>query len=435
MSELTRLENLIDPEVIGDMVQAKLEEKVSIIPYAKLDRTLQGNAGSTITVARFVWDGIADKVAEGEDIPLRQLGTESAEYEIQMAGIGATITDKAVLSANGNPIGACVSGIANSIQGALDVDAYTELLKSTNIYDAKESASYENIVDAIGLFRAEGIIDMVALCDPDVITTLRKDPNFIDKNKYGNSVVMNGEIGMVGNARIVATRRAKGVGGYFYTPIVLTADPEHNDDIPALTYFIKRDTNIEVERKARNRTTEITADQFYVVALTNESKVVILKTTGATVLMSKMPVQTYVYPDTDVRLSTTNITGAVSLDRSNDPAWIATLKLSGAANAITSAQATALGFDASCTHYITGCLEIPGAGLSDVAPTDVLWNGGTVSKKEMRKIGASWYVDFVMGVKKVDGNVVLASGATTFTLKAGDITTTYTPNFTNVTLN
>ena len=41
--------------------------------------------------------------------------------------------------------------------------------------------------------------------------------------------------------------------------------------------IIKRDTNVEKERIARNRTTEITGDKMYVVALTNEEKVVIAK--------------------------------------------------------------------------------------------------------------------------------------------------------------
>ena len=36
-------------------------------------------------------------------------------------------------------------------------------------------------------------------------------------------------------------------------------------------------TNVEKERIARNRTTEITGDKMYVVALTNEEKVVIAK--------------------------------------------------------------------------------------------------------------------------------------------------------------
>ena len=39
----------------------------------------------------------------------------------------------------------------------------------------------------------------------------------------------------------------------------------------------KRDVNIETERKPKTRTTEITADEFYVAVLSNEAKVVLAK--------------------------------------------------------------------------------------------------------------------------------------------------------------
>ena len=61
-------------------------------------------------------------------------------------------------------------------------------------------------------------------------------------------------------------------------PIVkLEGDAETEDAMPALTIYMKRDTNVETERKPKNRTTEITADKFYTVALSNESKVVLAK--------------------------------------------------------------------------------------------------------------------------------------------------------------
>ena len=435
MSEdVTKLTNLIDPEVIGDMAQAKIEAKISIIPYAKMDRTLVGNAGSTITVARYVWDGEAEEVAEGDDIPIRALGTESAEYPIKMAGIGTSITDKAVLSGYGNPVGACTQGIANSITAKLDEDAHAELLKTSVVYNPNAEISYENVVDAIGLFRAEGAIDMVALVDPDLVTTLRKDSNFIDKNKYGGNVMMNGEIGMIGNARIVPSRRASGVGGYFYTPIILTSDPEHLDDIPALTYFIKRDTNVEVERKSRSRTTEITVDQFYVVALTNESKVVVLKNTGANIQCRKMQEKTYACPGVDLNLATTPVTGTTTTVHNSATNWAVNLKLRGIANEMSATEKAALSMAEGTTHYITGCLEIPGVNITEGAPTGVTWNDRAVTSKEMRKHGVAWYIDYVFGLKQGADGVVLASGDTSFTIVANGVTTVVTPDFSGVTL-
>ena len=433
-TELTTLSKLIDPEVIGDMIQAKVEKAITVLPYATLDRTLSGRSGSTITVARFVWDGEAEEVAEGDEIPIRALGSESTEYKVKKAGIGTEITDEAVLSAHGNPVGQATTSMANSIQAKLDEDAHVELLKSKQVYNANDAVSYNNVVDSIGLFQAEGAIDMVMLVNPDIVTTLRKDANFIDRNKYGNQVMMNGEIGMIGNARIVPSRRVSGVGGYFYSPIILTNDPMHNDDVPALTYFIKRDTNIEVDRKPRKRSTEITGDQIYVVALTNESKVVILKTTGANLNFARMQEPSYSYPGLSVALDTTPITGKIELTRTNATTWAATLKLSGKANVISATQKTELGFDASTTHYITGRMEIPGAPISEEAPVATM-NGNAIPAREMKKVGAAWYYDFVFGLKDGgDGTPVFASGGTSYTLVANGVTTTVTPDISGIEL-
>ena len=434
MPTMTKLENLIDPEVYEDVLRSKIDMRLALIPFATVDDTLEGNPGSTVTISRFVWDGEAVDIQEGEEIPMRALGSETAEYTVKMAALGTTITDMALLNSKGDPVGASAQGLADSLYGKIDAEMYIEFLKASSVYEPGNTVSYTNIIDAIGLFQAEGTIDMVMLCNPDIITTLRKDPNFIDKNKYGNEVMMNGEIGMIGNARIVIARRVTGVGGFFYTPIVLLSDPDHRDDIPAITYFLKRDTNVEIFRKSINRTTEITADQVYVVSLTNDSKVVILKTTGAKVLFKKMYEDAYTHPSVNVTLETTPIKGESSSTYSSSTAWTVDIKLIGEAKAINSAAKTALGFDESATHYITGCIEVPGQKISDTAPT-VTWNGSSVPANEMRKIGACWYMDIIMGLKlNGEGKVVLASGQTSATVVCNGITTTVTPNFDGIKL-
>ena len=47
--------------------------------------------------------------------------------------------------------------------------------------------------------------------------------------------------------------------------------------MPALTIYRKRAVNVETERKPKIRTTEITADEFYVAVLSNEAKVMLAK--------------------------------------------------------------------------------------------------------------------------------------------------------------
>ena len=274
----TKLAQLINPEVMADMVSAKADKKVRVLPYAKVDTTLQGQAGDTISIPKYGYIGEAVEVAEGEDIPVRQMSVSSEQHTIKKAGIGGVLTDEAVLSGYGNPVGELTNQMATSIAGKCDTDAYAELVKAPTIYNAAGAISYNEVVKAIDLFEEETNTEKAMFIHPKQTTQLRLDPNFIDKSKYGNEVMLDGEIGMIANARIVASKKVQLADGAYLNPIVkLEEDTETEDASPALTIFLKRDTNVETDRIARNRTTEITGDKMYVVALTNETKVIVAK--------------------------------------------------------------------------------------------------------------------------------------------------------------
>lgn len=277
---VTKLQNLINPEVMADMISAKVDKKIRLTPYAKLDTTLQGRAGDTITLPKFGYIGEAIEVGEGEEIPTRALSVSSVQHTIKKIGIGGIITDEAALSGYGNPVGELNNQMALSIASKCDEDAMTELLKATTSYVSDSVLSYNSVVNAIDLFGEEENSEKVMFVHPKQVTQLRLDPNFIARDKYGNQVMIDGEIGMIGNARIVASKRVQKdeTTTYYLNPIVkLSNDTETEEDSPALTVFLKRETNIEVDRQSKKRQTEITGDRMYVVALTNETKVVIAK--------------------------------------------------------------------------------------------------------------------------------------------------------------
>lgn len=278
MANETKLEHLINPQVMADMVSAKVDKKIQVTKYAKVDNTLQGQAGDTITVPRYGYIGDAVDVAEGEEIPIRQMETSSATYTIKMAAIGGILTDKAMLSGYGNPVGQLNNQMALSIGAKLDNDALEALYAAKTIYTGKNAICYNEVVNAIDLFEEEINSEKVMFVHPKQVTQLRLDPDFIAKDKYGNQVMVDGEIGMIANARVVPSKKVKLASGFYENPIVrLEEDTETEDASPALTIFLKRDTNIETERDASRRLTEVTGDKMYVVALTDETKVVVAK--------------------------------------------------------------------------------------------------------------------------------------------------------------
>ena len=278
MDNVTILNNLINPEVMADMISAKVEQKIKVVPYAKIDTTLQGQAGDTITIPKFTYIGDAVDVAEGEEIPTRQLGVSSEQYTIKKIGIGGSLTDEAVLSGHGNPVGELTNQMAKSIVSKTDFDAIDELYKASTTYTASGVLSYNTLVNAIDLYEEEVNSEKVVFVHPKQVTQLRLDPMFLSADQYGNSIVVKGEIGMIANTRVVPSKKVKLEDGYYLNPIVkLNEDAETEDESPAITVFVKRDTNVERERVAKRRITEITGDKIYVVALTNEEKVIVAK--------------------------------------------------------------------------------------------------------------------------------------------------------------
>ena len=61
---ITKLSDLIDPEVMGDMVSARIPKKLRVAPFAKIDDTLAGVPGDTITVPAYTYIGDASDVAK-----------------------------------------------------------------------------------------------------------------------------------------------------------------------------------------------------------------------------------------------------------------------------------------------------------------------------------------------------------------------------------
>ncbi len=278
MSVLTKLADLINPEVMADMISAKVEKKIAMLPYAKVDNTLEGQEGDTITIPRFEHIGDAVEVGEGEDIPLRTLSATSVKYTIKKIGLGVPLSDEAVLSAHGNIVGESNDQLADSIAQKTDNDVIDELYKAKTIFVADGVIGYDGIVDAVDLFDEERNSNKVMFVHPKQMTQLRKDPNFISADKYDGKVTVTGEFGKIANVSLVTSKKVKNENGVYLNPIIkLDNDDETEDNAPAITIFVKRDTNVETERKAINRTTEITVDKLYVTALTNETKVVVAK--------------------------------------------------------------------------------------------------------------------------------------------------------------
>ena len=280
-NQTTMIADLINPQVMADMISAKVESKVVVAPFAKIDTTLQGVPGNTITVPQYAYIGDAEDIAEGIAAETVKLATSTTEVTVKKAMKAVELTDEAVLSGYGNPVGETNNQLAKAIASKVDVDAMAALQGAQLVYDGSASQiKYTGIVDAIDLFDEEVNTEKVIFVHPKQVTQLRKDADFISADKYPGNVIMTGEIGKIANCRVVPSKKVPldDGGANYLCPIVkLNGDAETEDEAPALTIYLKRDTNVETDRVSLARKTDISVDKHYAVALSNTSKVVLAK--------------------------------------------------------------------------------------------------------------------------------------------------------------
>ena len=276
----TQFSNMINPEVMAEMVSAKVAKKVAVIPFAKVDTTLQGQAGNTITIPVFSYIGDAANVAEGASIGASELSTTHKQFTVKKIGQGVDITDEAILSGYGDPVGEANRQLANALAQKVDQDAIDALYGASLQYNGiANKISYAGIVDAIDVFEEEYNTEKIIFVHPKQVSQLRKDADFTSADKYvnGNYVAVNGEIGKIANARVVVSKRVKEDdthAGYVNPIVKINFDAETEEATPALTIFLKRNVMVETDRDIDTQINRIRASENYVVALTDESKVV-----------------------------------------------------------------------------------------------------------------------------------------------------------------
>ena len=156
MSNLTKLANLVNPQVMADMISATLPKKIKFSPIAKIDTTLVGRPGDTITVPKYAYIGDAEDVAEGVAMDTSLLTTSTTTVKVKKAGKAVELTDESLLSGYGDPAGESTRQITMSIASKVDNDCLDALYTAPLGYDGSASTiGYEGIVKADAIFGDE----------------------------------------------------------------------------------------------------------------------------------------------------------------------------------------------------------------------------------------------------------------------------------------
>jgi N4-gp56 family major capsid protein len=263
---------------MADMISAELEKKLRAKQFYKVDRTLTGRAGDTITVPTWLYIGEAADLPENQQGEVTEMNTKDVSYTVKKAVKNVALTDEAVLSGYGDPVGEATRQLRMSIEDKMDSDG-VELLQGIDstrghVHTVTGNIDYGDIIDALDLMpkdNEEQGINATLLINSRTAKVLRQSPRFIERQSMlGDTVLTSGVVGAIAGCNVVISNKLTDTRSYILTPECMTA-------------FMKRDTYVETQREMLFKRTLIGSDCHYVVAIEDYDKIVALEHPAQTV--------------------------------------------------------------------------------------------------------------------------------------------------------
>ncbi len=329
----THLSDIINPEVMGDAINYKLDAQLKHLRYARVDKSLQGVPGDTKTVPAWKYIGDAEEVDDDTEATPVKLEATSTDFTIKCITKCVSITQKAINSGYGKPVDQAENQLVDSIKSKVNADLVSCVYGAgaTRLYAPSTlvQIGYSGIVAAETMFNdEEDEIEKVMFIHPEQEAALLNDTLFQSKDKFGGNVAVRGCIGMAAScwikkskkiAKINCEASASGTSGavqvtaanqsgyriydatnkkvvvpavgsyvkeiavpYFLNQIIkLEPDSKETEatetEAPALTIFLKEDVELSHEWLPKLRRHDLTLSKYYGAGLTNESKVLLAK--------------------------------------------------------------------------------------------------------------------------------------------------------------
>ena len=244
----TKLQNLIDPEVIGAYLDVKLVDKIKLAPIAEVDRTLEGRPGSTLTLPAYQYIGDAKDLGEGVALDFENITESTVDVSVKKVAKGVSITDEAVLSGYGNPVEQ-IGQLLVAVASKIEADMYAAV-KAATTKKVVNSAAFakEAIVDMRAEFGEDQEEAMYLFVNPKDFAKLAKDKDFVQIQN--GAAIISGTMGRLFGVDIVVANRVE-VG----KPFLMKAG--------AIALIMKRNVMVEADRDITTFSTKYAVSDHY----------------------------------------------------------------------------------------------------------------------------------------------------------------------------
>ena len=255
---LTKLEQLINPQVLGAYLDVKLIDAIKLTPFMEVDRTLQGRAGDTLTLPKYEYIGAADDLGEGEEMVPVAIEAGTVEVKVKKVAKAVQITDEAVMNHYGDIVNEIGKQLLTAIADKIENDCFEELGKAKLTVSAAEFDK-EAILDAQLQFGEDLEDGMVVFVRPEQFNALRKDSDFV--HIEAGARIVSGHYGKVYGVDVVVSNRVPAGQAFLVKR-------------GGLALIAKQNCQCEQDRNILDMTNVFTAHEFYVPYLKYEDRVV-----------------------------------------------------------------------------------------------------------------------------------------------------------------
>ena len=255
---ITKIANLINPEVMGTFLDKKMIDLIKFSPLAVIGHDLQGNPGDTLTIPTWNYIGDAEDLAEGVEGNVTNLTATTSTVKVKKAVKNVGITDEARLSAYGDPMGQIEHQLAVALASKVDKDVL-EAIKGATTKTHTGEFDINFIADALVQFGEDIEETTFVYIHPKNLAILRKSPEFV--HVANGQVIISGQVGTVYGCPIVVSNKMEEDKVFFIRQ-------------GAIGIEVKREVSVETDRDVLKKQTIVSADRHYMAYVRDASKLV-----------------------------------------------------------------------------------------------------------------------------------------------------------------
>lgn len=249
---------------LSNEIEDQFTSHLDLLSFCTVDSTLTGTAGMLRKIHKYKATDGTEKLAMGEgNTKTITAGFTEKEYRILLAQNRFAYYDEEAMT---DPMVVTTSTrhAGTDLFNTVNADIYAAFNEATLTLPVSDLGFYA-YVDAAAMLNLENLegVSLFSFVNPGDMAGLRKALK--DDLKYVEAFAKNGYVGTVGGVNIYTKKNA-------VTGKVVLATKE------AVTMFNKKGTEVEQEREYNIRKNTVYSRKYYLAAMTNETKAVMIVT-------------------------------------------------------------------------------------------------------------------------------------------------------------